>query len=100
MENEVIMKAQAQKRKAAEEERRREDARRRAEEEERQRQAGTSIRGARGRGRPSGRGIGGRSASSGYGQVSTSYVRVGVQGTGRGLPQTTGRPALVVVRIC
>ena len=70
MENEVIMKAQAQKRKAAEEERRREDAekagRRRGEAEA-----------SRGQGRPGGRGIGGRSASSGYGQVSTGYVRVG-----------------------
>ncbi|TVY73532.1 DASH complex subunit duo1, partial [Lachnellula suecica] len=48
MENEVVLKAQAAERRAAEEERRREEAKRRAEDEERQRQAGTSVRGARG----------------------------------------------------
>jgi hypothetical protein len=92
MENEIVLKAQAQERRAAEEERRREEARRKAEDEERQRQAGTvtrGTRGARGRGRGVVRGTSGMAASSGY-------VGFGGQGTasgvGRGASQTTGRP--------
>jgi hypothetical protein len=92
MENEAVLKVQAQERRAAEEERRREEARRKAEDEERQRQAGTSTRGTRGtrgRGRGMGRGTSGAAASSGY-------VGFGGQGTAsgvvRGVSQTTGRP--------
>lgn len=80
MENEQVLKAQAAERRVAEEERRREDARRRAEDEERQRQAGTTVRGARGsRGR--GRGTGRGSISSGYGMSGSSSLSGGSRGT-------------------
>ncbi|KAG4418233.1 hypothetical protein IFR04_008591 [Cadophora malorum] len=98
MENETVLKAQAAERRAAEEESRREEARRRAEDEERQRQAGTTVRGTRGRGR--GRGTG-RGSVSGTGYVaggsltgssrgSSQTGRIGT-GIGRGLGGTRGR---------
>ncbi|CAL3970881.1 hypothetical protein PZA11_007290 [Diplocarpon coronariae] len=95
MENEVVMKAQAAERRAAEEERSREDARRRAEDEERQRQAGTTVRGARGRGRSRGT----RGSASGYvagGSLTgstrgSSQLGRGGTGLGRGLGSTRGR---------
>ncbi|KAF8867168.1 hypothetical protein BDZ45DRAFT_700140 [Acephala macrosclerotiorum] len=100
MENEMVLKAQAAERRAAEEERRREDARRRAEDDERQRQAGTTVRGARGtRGR--GRGVGRGSSISGTGYVAsgtgsgtgrgTSQIGRTGSGIGRGLGSTRGR---------
>ncbi|KAI9051170.1 hypothetical protein LZ554_005272 [Drepanopeziza brunnea f. sp. 'monogermtubi'] len=95
MENDLVLKAQAAERRAAEEERRREEARRRADDEERQRQAGTAVRGARGRGR--GRGTRGSSGYGAGGSLSGSS-RAGSQlgrsgtGIGRGVGGTRGRP--------
>jgi hypothetical protein len=87
-----VLKAQAQERRAAEEERKREEAKRRAEDEERQRQAGTVTRGARGT-RARGRGVTRGQSTPG---VFSGYVGVGGQGgvggSGRGIPQVSGRP--------
>ena len=86
MENDVILMQQQVERRAAEEERRKEEARRRAEDEERQRQAGTSVRGSRGRGRGVGRGIR-RGVAAGSGSVGSA----GSEGGSRGGSQAPGR---------
>lgn len=104
MESESILKQQAAERKEIEDAQRREAAARKAEEEERRRTEGNvtrGLRGPRGRGRGSGRGItraspgysgvGGQGGRGGIGRSSSiGQTRAG-SGIGRGIPGARAR---------
>ncbi|POS85950.1 hypothetical protein EPUL_003572 [Erysiphe pulchra] len=82
IENESILKAQAEEKRALEDERRKEEARRAEEEEERRRQVGNPSRGSRGALRRFGGSKRGYSSSS----LNTTGRVSGTQSSGRGIP--------------